>query len=54
MADAPGVLDAFEFLEREQQNVAYEDYVVCHGDINHNNWLLSNENELFLIDWDGR
>lgn len=51
--DTPGVLDALEFLKREQPNVAYEDCVVCHGDINHNNWLLSNENELFLIDWDG-
>jgi thiamine kinase-like enzyme len=32
----------------------YENYVVCHGDINHNNWLLTDEvNQLYLIDWDG-
>jgi thiamine kinase-like enzyme len=27
--------------------------VVCHCDVNHNNWLLSDSGELFLIDWDG-
>ncbi len=26
--------------------------VVCHGDMNHNNWLLSKDNHLYLIDWD--
>jgi thiamine kinase-like enzyme len=27
--------------------------VVCHGDVNHNNWLLAEDNQLYLIDWDG-
>src|SRR5699024_6739097 len=26
---------------------------VCHGDVNHNNWLLSDQDELFLVDWEG-
>ncbi|GER72277.1 phosphotransferase family protein [Weizmannia acidilactici] len=53
LLEMPGVPDALQFLEIEQPNIQYEDYVVCHGDVNHNNWLLSDENELFLIDWDG-
>ena len=27
--------------------------MVCHGDVNHNNWLLTEDNQLYLIDWDG-
>ncbi|WP_161877814.1 phosphotransferase family protein [Alkalibacterium sp. MB6] len=29
-----------------------EDSVVCHGDISHKNLLLSEDQELFLVDWD--
>lgn len=29
------------------------DYVVCYGDVNYNNWIIFEENELFLVDWDG-
>ena len=25
----------------------------CNGDVNHNNWLLSDRDELFLVDWEG-
>lgn len=25
---------------------------VCHGDASHKNWLLSNVDDLFLVDWD--
>lgn len=41
------------FLRDEIQHIAHEEYVVCHSDINHNNWLLSDDNQLYLIDWDG-
>jgi thiamine kinase-like enzyme len=34
-------------------NVYCEEKVVCHGDVNHNNWLLTEDNQLYLIDWDG-
>ncbi|MGN1402652.1 MAG: phosphotransferase [Bacillus sp. (in: firmicutes)] len=30
-----------------------QEAVVCHCDINHNNWLLSEEEQLYLVDWDG-
>lgn len=26
--------------------------VVCHCDLNHNNWLVTNKGKLYLIDWD--
>lgn len=25
---------------------------VCHGDLNHKNWLLSDRQKLYLVDWD--
>ena len=25
---------------------------VCHGDLNHKNWLLSDSQQLYLVDWD--
>ncbi|MBG9980873.1 phosphotransferase family protein [Facklamia sp. DSM 111018] len=27
-------------------------YVICHGDLNHNNFLMSANNHLYLVDWD--
>jgi thiamine kinase-like enzyme len=44
---------SLDFLLKELANVQFKDKVVCHSDLNHNNWLLSDTNELFLIDWDG-
>lgn len=41
------------FLRQEAGNVHSEEKVVCHGDVNHNNWLLAENNQLYLIDWDG-
>ncbi|MCP8967497.1 phosphotransferase family protein [Ectobacillus ponti] len=41
------------YLEEQLEQVRYEELVVCHCDVNHNNWLLSDEDELYLIDWDG-
>jgi len=47
------IAEAITLLEKELPLVQCDTKVVCHSDINHNNWLLSNSNELFLIDWDG-
>jgi thiamine kinase-like enzyme len=49
----PVVRAARAFLEDQLANVRHEVFVLCHGDINHNNWLLSDEDDLYLIDWDG-
>lgn len=47
------VREAIHFLQTHLGQIGTEEYVVCHGDVNHNNWLLSEVDELFLIDWDG-
>ncbi|MBC2249684.1 phosphotransferase family protein [Listeria sp. FSL L7-0123] len=44
---------AIHYLEANIPSVEMTDYVVCHGDVNHNNWIISEDNELFLVDWDG-
>jgi thiamine kinase-like enzyme len=49
----PNVKNFIKFLQKEMENIKIQEYVVCHSDINHNNWLLSDDNQLYLIDWDG-
>ena len=49
----PQVRSTISFLQAETANVYCDEKVVCHGDVNHNNWLLSQDNQLYLIDWDG-
>ena len=44
---------SLSFLTKEVANIHCEEWAVAHGDVNHNNWLLSDLNELYLIDWDG-
>jgi len=45
--------NALNFLQKEAFNISCDEKVVCHGDVNHNNWLLAEDNQLYLIDWDG-
>jgi thiamine kinase-like enzyme len=47
------IKNALDFLRVGLLNIESVEYVVCHCDINHNNWLLSHTEQLFLIDWDG-
>lgn len=47
------VKKTISFLKKEEGNVFSKVKVVCHGDVNHNNWLLAENNQLYLIDWDG-
>ncbi|WP_243386008.1 phosphotransferase family protein [Bacillus kexueae] len=49
----PAIQQALVVLEEQLPNIQHNEMVVCHCDINHNNWLLSNEERLYLIDWDG-
>ncbi|RDU36160.1 phosphotransferase [Neobacillus piezotolerans] len=53
VAAMPAVQQAMLFLEKEVGNVHSAEHVVCHCDINHNNWLLGEDGRLYLIDWDG-
>lgn len=47
------IIEAVHYLEQNLSAAQTNNYVVCHGDVNHNNWIISEENELFLVDWDG-
>ncbi|MGE8206276.1 phosphotransferase [Heyndrickxia sp. NPDC080065] len=49
----PSIQSSIRFLQDNLEYIRSEEYVVCHGDVNHNNWLLSDDNQLYLIDWDG-
>ncbi|MFC0611335.1 phosphotransferase [Scopulibacillus daqui] len=48
----PAVEEALIFLKRSAGAAECPEKVVCHSDINHNNWILSEENQLYLVDWD--
>ncbi len=47
------VQKAFTFLRKMLQEVEFDEEVVCHCDLHHNNWLVTEDEQLFLIDWDG-
>jgi thiamine kinase-like enzyme len=49
----PIIQKSLHYLHAHLPTLRLEDYVVCHGDVNHNNWLLSDDQQLYLIDWDG-
>lgn len=51
--EQPVIGQAIVFLRKHVTEIDCEEMVVCHCDVNHNNWLLSHEDELYLIDWDG-
>ncbi|EIJ79308.1 phosphotransferase [Bacillus methanolicus PB1] len=52
LLEFPAVKKARDFLGKEVANIRCNEKVVCHCDVNHNNWLLSDDNQLYLIDWD--
>lgn len=43
---------ALTYLEQLLPITRKQKQVVCHGDLNHNNLLLTDEGNLFLIDWE--
>ena len=51
--DDETIQQGLQYLMDSLKAIEYNEFVVCHCDVNHNNWLLSDEDELFLIDWDG-
>ena len=48
----PNVNRAFQYLKHHVPQVLSHEWTVCHGDLNHNNWIVTEEGELYLIDWD--
>jgi thiamine kinase-like enzyme len=51
--EQPEITQAVELLLLQLPDVQCDEQVVCHCDVNHNNWLISENNQLYLIDWDG-
>ncbi|EIT85507.1 Phosphotransferase, choline kinase family enzyme [Fictibacillus macauensis ZFHKF-1] len=49
----PVILESLAYIKEEMAAISSNHEVVCHCDVNHNNWLMSDRGELFLIDWDG-
>ncbi len=47
------IMDAIKWLDNNISDVYTDHYVVCHSDVNHNNWIVSGDDSLYLIDWDG-
>ncbi|UAK15119.1 phosphotransferase family protein [Sporolactobacillus terrae] len=44
---------SLNFLKDTAERAEYPKKMVCHSDINHNNWLLGeDEKNLYLVDWD--
>lgn len=50
----PTVTEALHFVKSlvNQYNNNEIDFCVCHGDASHKNWLLSERDDLYLVDWD--
>lgn len=45
--------DVVKFLEESIDDDFFQvKYVVCHGDLHHNNFLLSTDDQLYLVDWE--
>ena len=40
------------YLKANQPDLKSDFYEVCHGDLNHKNWLLSDKEKLYLVDWE--
>ncbi|KXG08847.1 phosphotransferase family protein [Anoxybacillus rupiensis] len=51
-SDEPLVKQAFAWLEEKLPSIRCNEWAVCHCDMNHNNWLLADDGQLYLIDWD--
>ena len=48
----PLLTNIFHQLNEQQPGLSTDNYTVCHGDLNHRNWLRSDTNQLYLVDWE--
>lgn len=46
------ISEALEHLNKLLYATKQQKHVVCHCDLNHNNLIVTNENKLYLVDWD--
>lgn len=50
--DYKEVKQAIDFLQQLLRSTKNQKQVVCHSDLNHNNFILTKEGQLYLVDWD--
>ncbi|WAA11758.1 phosphotransferase family protein [Fervidibacillus halotolerans] len=43
---------AFRYLKANLSETKHNQWAVCHGDVHHNNWIMTETGSLYLIDWD--
>ena len=48
----PVINQGLTWMKRKLSKLVHIKPVVCHCDLNHNNWLITNRGRLYLIDWD--
>lgn len=48
----PLLKQVLQYLIQNKPMVKPDQLEVCHGDLNHKNWLLSDQHRLYLVDWD--
>jgi thiamine kinase-like enzyme len=46
------IKDSLHYLVKYLEIARQQKQTVCHGDMNHHNLLLTDDSQLFLIDWD--
>ena len=46
------LMGVFRYLEDHLPSFHPVYYAACHGDAIHNNWLLSTDEQVYLVDWD--
>ena len=46
------LISVFRYLEDHLPEVDVNEMVACHGDAVHKNWLVSQTEKLYLVDWD--
>ncbi|API89094.1 phosphotransferase [Marinilactibacillus sp. 15R] len=53
LAEHPQLKKAYKWLVDTKLEIIKDSEIsVCHGDVSRKNWLLSEEDQLYLVDWD--
>lgn len=52
IAEEPMISGTLELLEKDLHTIIPETFTVCHGDLHHNNLIKTENEKIYLIDWD--
>lgn len=48
----PVLAACLQWLQLNQPQLPKTKYEVCHGDLNHKNWLVTASGQMYLVDWE--